>query len=92
MNGFTLNGFTRVGQKIHGKCSACGRAVKMDAEGWLNDCPEDCPLAVFLLREDDQDVAAEEAQRRERERASELLLLQPKPSATVRPQRRRSSN
>ena len=47
MNGFTLNGFTRVGQKIHGKCSACGRAVKMDAEGWLNDCPEDCPLAVF---------------------------------------------
>ena len=46
--------FTRVGQNIHGKCSSCGRAVNMHAEGWLNDCPEDCPLAIFLSREDEQ--------------------------------------
>ena len=65
--------------------------MKMDAEVRLNDCPEDCPLAVFLSREDDQDVAAERPSWREHQRARELLLLQPKPSATVRPQRRRSS-
>jgi hypothetical protein len=50
MNGFTLNGFTRVGQNIRGTCSACRRAVNMYAVGWLNDCPKDCPLEVFLIR------------------------------------------
>jgi hypothetical protein len=47
----------------------------MHAAGWLNDCPENCQLAVFLSREDEQDLAVEEAQWRERQRARELLLL-----------------